>query len=89
VASHRYELQIYKSCYFGDSITCSITITKIEKNGRAEAEAFFSNQDDKQVCYAYMTGRLPLNQEQELLEKMNNEDDPTNKLSNENYRSFF
>ena len=75
--------------YFGDTITCSITITKIEKNGRAEAEAFFSNQDDEHVCYAYMTGRLPLDQEKEILEKMISEDDPSNKLLNEKYPSFF
>jgi hypothetical protein len=71
--------------YFGDTINCNITIKKIEENGRAEAEALFSNQNNDQVCYAYMTGRLPLYPERELLKQMIDEDDPTNKLSNERY----
>jgi len=71
--------------YFGDTIHCAIKITKIEESGHAEAEAFFTNQDDEQVCYTHLTGRIPLTQERELLKQMINEDDPTNKLSNEKY----
>ena len=67
--------------YFNDTIQCSITITKIEKSGRAEAEAYFTNQKNKQVCYAQMTGRLPMNNEKKLLEQMVKEGDLTNKLS--------
>ena len=74
-----------KPVYFGDTIHCAITITKIEESGHAEAEAFFTNQDDEQVCYTHLTGRIPLTQERELLKQMINEDDPTNKLSNEKY----
>ena len=74
-----------KPVYFDDTINCTITITKIEESGRAEAEAFFTNQDDEQVCYAQLTGRIPLTQERELLSQMITEDDPTNKLSNEKY----
>lgn len=71
--------------YFNDTIQCSITITKIKENGRAEAEAFFTNQNNKQVCFAHMTGRLPMNNEKKLLEQIVKEGDPTNKLSNKNY----
>ena len=67
--------------YFGDTITCKITITRIEDNGRAEAEAVFFNEADQQVCYASLTGRLPLNNEREILKRMIDEGDPTNKLS--------
>lgn len=74
-----------KPVYFDDTILCTVTITKIEKNGRAEAEAFFTNQDDEQVCYAHLTGRVPLIQEQELLRQMMAENDPTNKLSDKKY----
>lgn len=70
--------------YFNDTIQCSIKITKIEKSGRAEAEAHFTNQNNKQVCYAHMTGRLPMKNEKKLLAKIVKEGDPTNKLSNEN-----
>ena len=77
-----------KPVYFNDTIHCTITITKIEKSGRAEAEAFFTNQDDEQVCYAGLTGRIPLTQERKLLSQMISENDPTNKLHNENYTAL-
>ena len=70
--------------YFNDTIQCSITITKIEESGRAEAEAYFTNQSNKQVCYAHMSGRLPMKNEKKLLEQIVKEGDLTNKLSNEN-----
>ena len=74
-----------KPIYFEDTIHCTITIKKIEKTGRAEAEAIFTNQNDEQVCHAHLTGRVPLSQERELLKQMIEENDPTNKLSNEKY----
>ena len=74
-----------KPVYFGDTIRCTITITRIDEDGRAEAEAHFTNQSAKQVCYAHLTGRLPLRQERELLNQMLNEKDPTNRLSDETY----
>ncbi|MCP4670590.1 MAG: acyl dehydratase [Desulfobacula sp.] len=70
--------------YFNDTIQCSIKITRIEKSGRAEAKAHFTNQNDKLVGYAHMTGRLPIKNERKLLEKIVKEGDPTNKLSSGN-----
>jgi len=70
-----------KPVYFGDTITCKITITRIEDNGRAEVEAVFFNEADQQVCYALLTGRLPHNHEREILNRMIDEGDPTNRLS--------
>lgn len=74
-----------KPVYFDDTVHCTITVTKIEESGRAEAEAFFKNQNDEQVCYAYLKGRVPLDRERELLKQMIEEGDTTNKLFNENY----
>ena len=74
-----------KPVYFDDTIQCTLTITNIQEGGRAEAEALFTNQESEKVCYAHLTGRLPMRQESDLLDKMINEDDPTNKLSNETY----
>ncbi len=71
--------------YFGDTVQCRVTITKIDKNNRAEAEAVFINQDKKQVCSAHMTGRLPKEKEKTILNTMVKEGDPTNKLSEKNY----
>lgn len=70
-----------KPVYFGDTITCSIMITKIEESGQAEAEAFFVNEMGDQVCYAHLTGRVPLEHERDILERIVSEGDPTNKLA--------
>lgn len=74
-----------KPVYFGDTVQCVITVTKIEASGRAEAEAVFNNQHGEQVCHAHLKGRVPLDRERELLRRMLAEGDTTNKLSNETY----
>lgn len=71
--------------YFGDTIQCCVTITKIEENNRAEAKAVFINQDKRQVCMAHMTGRLPVEKEKTILKTMVKEGDPTNALAEESY----
>jgi acyl dehydratase len=70
-----------KPVYFGDNITCTITITRIEKSGRSEAEAIFTNETGQQVCYAHITGRVPLHHERDMLRQMVEEGDPTNTLA--------
>ena len=77
----RFELHFKKPVYFGDTITCKITITGIEDSGRATTEAFFTNETGEQVCYACLTGRLPLDPEREILKRMVEEGDKTNKLA--------
>ena len=72
-----------KPVYLGDTITCAVTITSIDDAGRAEAEAFFTNEAGDQVCYAFLTGRLPPEKDRELLGKIVDEGDPSNKLSEE------
>lgn len=68
--------------YFGDTIQCKITLTRLDANGRAEAEAEFTNQKGRLVARADMTGRLPLEDDKALLNKMVREGDPSNKLAN-------
>ncbi len=70
-----------KPVYFNNTISCTITLTKIEESGRAEAEAYFFNEDKEQVCYAHLSGRLPKPDERQILKRMVDEGDPTNKLS--------
>ena len=70
-----------KPVYFGDTITCTITLTKIEDSGRSEAEAILTNEANEQVCYAHLTGRLPLDHEREVLRLMVEEGDSANKLA--------
>ena len=70
-----------KPVYFDDTITCTMTITKIEESGKAEAEAFFFNASGDKVCYSLLIGILPLSHERIILAQMVEEGDPTNKLS--------
>lgn len=71
-----------KPVYFSDTVTCTVTLTRLEENGRAEAEAVFVNQNENRVCQAFMTGLIPVNKDRELLDRMVKEGDPTNKLRN-------
>ena len=75
------KFKFIKPVYFDDTITCTITITKIEDSGKAEAEAFFFNAFGEKVCYSHLTGRLPLPRERIILAQMVEAGDPTNKLS--------
>jgi acyl dehydratase len=67
-----------KPVYFGDEITCTMTITELEPNGRARAEAIFRNQHDEVVLTAQITGRVPVGSDREVLKQMMAEGDPTN-----------
>jgi len=70
-----------KPVYLGDTVRCALTVTKVAPNGRAEAEAVFTNQNDEQVLWGHMTGRIPIGPDQDLLRRMVAEGDPTNKLA--------
>ncbi len=67
--------------YFNDTVKCTVTITQIHENGRAEADAVFINQEEKKIGIASMTGRLPLEKERHILARMMAEGDPSNKLA--------
>ncbi len=67
--------------YIGDTVTCRFTITEIDQQGRARAEAVFQNQLDEVVLRAVVTGIVPGRAERDVLEKMVAEGDPTNKLA--------
>jgi acyl dehydratase len=70
-----------KPVYFTDTVTCSFTITSIDENGRAVAEAVYKNQNDTLVLEAVITGILPNVPERDILSRMMDEGDPTNKLA--------
>ena len=69
-----------KPVYFGDTILCTLTITSIFDNGRAEAEAVLQNQDRKIILEGSLKGILPGAPEREILGAMVAEGDPTNKI---------
>jgi acyl dehydratase len=75
----RMDFKFKKPVYFGDTIICSLVITKIDQNGRAEAEAVFKNQDTVTVLEALLTGTIPGAEEKRVLKVMLAEGDSTNK----------
>ena len=67
--------------YFGDTITCDLTITEIDERNRAKALAVYKNQDDVIVLKADLEGIVPGPPERKVLSTMVKEGDPTNKLN--------
>ena len=69
-----------KPVYFGDTITCKLTITDIDDRNRAQAIAEYTNEGGLIVLEADLAGIVPAEPEQEVLKAMVGEGDPTNKL---------
>jgi acyl dehydratase len=70
-----------KPVYFGDTITCKLTITNIDDRNRAKAIAEYINEDGLIVLEADLEGIVPGEPEQEVLKAMVQEGDPTNLLN--------
>lgn len=68
------DFRFKKPVYFKNTITCRFTITSIDDNGRAIAEAVYKNQDGTVVLEATITGILPNAQERDILSQMVNEE---------------
>ena len=69
-----------KPVYFGDTVTCTITINDIDEKGYARAEAVFVNQQNVIVLTCFIAGVLPNPQERDVMKEMIAEGDPTNRL---------
>jgi 3-hydroxybutyryl-CoA dehydratase len=74
-----------KPVYFNDTIQCRIKLIALDDRGRAKARARFFNQNEEQIGVAELSGRLPLDPERKILQKMVSEGDPTNKLADKTY----
>jgi 3-hydroxybutyryl-CoA dehydratase len=72
-----------KPVYFGDTITCKLTITDIDDRNRARAMAEYKNEDGIQVLEADLEGIVPAEPEREILAAMVQEGDPTNEPRND------
>jgi 3-hydroxybutyryl-CoA dehydratase len=66
--------------YIGETITCTLTITEVDANGRAKADAVLINADGEVVLTAHLTGHIPGLAEIQVLGQMVGEGDPTNRL---------
>ena len=64
--------------YFGDTVTCTLTIVDIDEKGKAKADAVCVNQDGIVVLTAHLTGRVPGKPEIQIMKQMLEEGDPTN-----------
>lgn len=70
-----------KPVFFGDRITCTLTITSIGDRQQARAEVEMVNQDGVRVITADLRGRLPNHRERAYLGRMVETGDPTNRLA--------
>jgi acyl dehydratase len=73
--------QFKKPVYIGETISCNLTITRVDPLGRAEAEAKFRNGESAVVLEALLKGMLPGPREREVMTAMLREGDPTNKIT--------
>jgi len=69
-----------KPVYFGDTVTCKLTITEIDARNRARAFAAYHNKAGVVVLEADLEGIVPATPEQDVLRAMVQEGDPTNKI---------
>jgi acyl dehydratase len=69
------DFRFKKPVYFGDTITCSFTLTEINEREEAKGEAVYSNQDGIVVLEAVLTGIIPGSKEKQVLKTMMEEDD--------------
>ncbi len=74
-------LKFIKPVYPGDTVQCDLTITDIDKKGRAKAEVLFTNGEGLAVLKAVLTGIVPGEPEMRILRDMLKEGDPTNKAT--------
>ena len=61
------DFRFKKPVYFGDTIECTLTITKIDRRNRARAEVIYRNQDGLVVLEAELAGILPDKRERDVL----------------------
>jgi hypothetical protein len=67
--------------YVGATITCTMTIEKVDPDGRAEARASFTDGEGELIGLATLTGRLPVGEERRLLDELVQSGDRFNKLA--------
>jgi 3-hydroxybutyryl-CoA dehydratase len=77
----RFDIHFKKPVYFGDTITCTVTLHSIDEKGRVKATAGFVNQKGTMVLDAVLEGILAGHAERGVLKAMLAGGDPTNKFN--------
>jgi acyl dehydratase len=68
------EFRFRKPVFWGDTITCRMTITGIDEQLRAKAEAVYTNQYGEIVIEAALKGIVPGDEERKILQETMPED---------------
>ena len=53
--------------YFGDTVTCTLTIDEMDERGRVKCTALFVNQKDETVIEGQLFGTLPSDNEKAII----------------------
>lgn len=73
--------KFHQAVYFGDTITCTVTITELDENGWAKADAIYTNQHGQVVVSGKLGGQVPMGSSRQTLAQMVERGDHTNKLA--------
>lgn len=74
------EFRFRRPVFFGDTVTCTVTVTSVDQRGWAKAEALYTNQRGEVVVSAKMEGQVPRGESQDVLQRRVEEGDPYNPL---------
>jgi len=74
------DFRFRRPVFFGDTITCTMTVTSVDQRGWAKAEALYTNQDGEVVVSAKMEGQVPRGESQARLRQRLEQGDPYNPL---------
>ena len=74
------QFRFMRPVYFGETISCTFTITEVDARGRAIANIRYTNAKGRVVMEAELTGIIPGREERQVMKQMIAEGDPTNKI---------
>lgn len=64
----KLDLRFRKPVYFGDTVTCAVTISCMASKGLFEAKAVCWNQREEVVLEAFLKGYIPIGEEIQILD---------------------
>jgi 3-hydroxybutyryl-CoA dehydratase len=66
----KLDFRFKRPVYFGDTVTCSLTISCLARKGLSEAKAVCRNQKGKIVLEAFLKGYVPVGGEVQILDDL-------------------
>ena len=66
----KLDFRFKRPVYFGDTITCSLTVSCMAGRGLTEAKAVLRNQEEEIVIEAFLKGIIPTGEEIPLLDDL-------------------